>query len=121
MATVGAGVGVRVTVVVAVAGPELHRPAEAVTSTRTWSPVTSVLLVKVGPLATGISLTNHRKVGAGPALVVVAVKVSGVPGHWVGGVVSVTVGVTTGDTRTVTTLEIPVEQVPVPEVTRRRK
>ena len=98
MASVGGGVGVRVTVTVAVATPVLHSPAVGVTSTRTTSPVTSVLLLNVGPLATAALLTNQRYVGAVPALVGTAVKASGVPGHCTGGAARLTVGVIGGST-----------------------
>jgi hypothetical protein len=96
MARVGCGVGVRVTVTVAVARPVLHNPTVGVTSTRTWSPVARVLLVKVGPVATATLLTSQRKVGAEPAFVTTAVKVRAVPGHCTGGGAKVTVGVTLG-------------------------
>jgi hypothetical protein len=121
MASVGGGVGVRVTVTVAAAGAVLHSPAVGVTSTRTWSPVTNVLLVKVGPLVTATLLTNQLKVGAVPAFVATAVKVRAVPGHCTGGGAKLTPGVTTGCTCIVTTFETAVEQVPVPDVTLRRK
>ena len=80
-----------------------------------------LLYVGVGPLATATLLTSQRKVGAAPALVGTAVKVRAVPGHCSGGVTKLTPVVTMGCTRTVTTLETAVEQVPVPEVAWRRK
>ena len=121
MVSVGSGVGVRVTVTVALATPVLHSPAVGVTSTRTWSPETNVLLLYVGPVATATLLNSQRKVGVAPALVGTAVKVRAVPGHCSGGATRLTPVVTVGCTRTVTTLETAVEQVPVPEVAWRRK
>ena len=116
----GTRAGCTVTVTVAVAGPVLHSPAVGVTRTRTTSPVTNVLLVNVGPLATAALLTNQRNVGAVPALVGMAVKAKGVPGHCTGGGVNVTPVVSNVVTVIVTTLETSVAQVPVPDVTRRR-